>query len=168
MEEAMEEARPSDANNLAKTEDWCHRFAEAFLVDADTLRERRETEVVLRREPGYERALQHLASSFKVSQHVVLFRFRHLGLMSEARFWTEYNRVREEAAAAEAARRQERKREAKGGPSPGRQAVQERGRFFIRLVLEALDREMLSDVEAIDYLGARLKHLEKIRQAAYG
>jgi Zn-dependent peptidase ImmA (M78 family) len=162
-----EEAPSSDGDSLAKTEYWCHRFAEAFLVDADTLRDRRETGIILRRESGYEQALRRLASSFEVSQHVVLFRLWHLGLMSEARFWMEYGRVRQEAA-AEAAQRQAKKKESKGGPSPAAHVVQERGRFFTRLVLEALEREMLSYAEAIGYLGVRLKHLDELRQTAYG
>jgi Zn-dependent peptidase ImmA (M78 family) len=162
-----EEALPVPEDDLARTEDWCQRFAEAFLVDADVLLDRAETGAVRRREAGYEEALRRLASAFKVSRYVVLFRLRHLELLSEARFWTEYERVREELEAA-AARRRAKKKEGKGGRMAARQAVQERGRLFTRLVLEGLDREMLSYTEAIDYLGVRLKHLEKVRQLAYG
>lgn len=162
-----EEAPPLNGNNLARTENWCHRFAEAFLVDGEALQDMPEAPVVVRQRPGYEDALQELASSFKVSQYVILFRLWHLDMIPEQRFWFEYNRVEE--ALAEAARQQrEKKRERKGGPSPARQAVQERGRLFTRLVLEGLDREMLSYTEAIDYLGVRLKHLGKVRLEAHG
>jgi Zn-dependent peptidase ImmA (M78 family) len=160
------EAPPSDGSNVAKTEYWCQRFAEAFLVDADALRDRPETEAVLRRGPGYEQALQRLAFAFKVSQHVLLFRLWHLDLMPQRRFWQEYNRVREEAA--EAVRRREKRKEGGGGPPPAQRAVQERGRLFTRIVLDALEREMLSDAEVIEYLGVRPKHLETVRRAVYG
>lgn len=161
-----QEVPPSDGSSIARTENWCQRFAEAFLVDADVLRDRPETEAVLRRQPGYEHALQRLAFAFKVSQYVVLFRLWHLDLMPEARFWREYNRVREEAA--EAARRREKRKEGGGGPPPAQRAVQERGRLFTRIVLEALEREMLSHAEVMEYLGVRPKHLEKVRLAVYG
>jgi len=161
-----QEVPPSDGNSAARTEYWCQQFAEAFLVDADVLGDRPETQAILSREPGYEQALKQLASAFKVSQYVVLFRLWHLGLMPETRFWHEYNRVREEAA--EAARRREKRKEGGGGPSPAQRAVQERGRLFTRTVLEALEREMLSHAEVTEYLGVRPKHLEEVRLAVYG
>lgn len=160
-----EEALLQNDNSTDETENWCDRFAEAFLVDATVLQERAETHAVLRHVAGYEQELRHLASLFKVSQYVVLFRFRHLGLMSESQFWDEYNRVRQEAT--EAVEQQAKKKEKTGGPSPARQAVEERGRLFTRLILDGLEREMLSYTEAIDYLGVRLKHLDKMRQETY-
>lgn len=156
----------SDGSSEAKTEYWCQRFAEAFLVDADVLRDRPETGAILRGDPGYEQSLKELASVFKVSQHVVLFRFWHLDLMTETRFWHEFNRLREEAA--EAAQRREKRKERGGGPPPAQRAVQERGRLFTRTVLEALEREMLSHAEVMEYLGVRPKHLEEVRLAVYG
>jgi len=154
------------SNNLAKTENWCHRFAEAFLIDEEVLRDRDETQAVIRSEPGYEEALKRLAFSFKVSQAVVLFRFWHSELISEGRFSTEYAKLQRVAQIE--AEQIKKKRHGKGWPSPAQQVVQERGRLLPRLVLEALDRQMLGYTEAVDYLGVRLKHLDKIRQEAYG
>jgi len=160
-----EEALPPNGANATRVEEWCDRFAEAFLIDGDTLREKLETELFLHRAAGYEQALRHLANAFSVSQQVVLFRFWHLGLLEESRFWSEYRRVAEEAAAIAAMRG--KKTEGKGGPPPAEKAVQERGPLFARAVLDALDREILSGVDAIDFLGVKLKHLDKVRQAAH-
>jgi len=151
---------------LAQTEGWCHLFAEAFLVDREAFQARQETRAVVRREPGYQQALRYLASSFKVSQQVILFRLWHMGLVSEQRHWAEYARVRQEAE-AELAQQGERQQRGAGGPPPARQAVQKRGRLFTRLVLEGLERQTVSYTEAIDYLDIRLKNLEKVRQEAY-
>lgn len=155
-----------NGDNLAQTEDWCHRFAEAFLVDKDALLGQVETGAVLRRDTGYQQELRSLASGFRVSQHVVLFRLRHLGLLPEQRFWVEYRRVQAEGE-ADMARQRERQQQSEGGPPPARLAVQERGRLFTRLVLDGLDRQILSYTQAIDYLDIRMKHLERVRQEAY-
>lgn len=161
-----EEMPPPDNNNLARTESWCHRFAEAFLVDREALSERRETLPVVRQEPGYEQELRRLAWSFKVSQPVVLFRLWHAGFITQERFWAEYDRLR--SAMQADAEQHKAEKEKKGGMSPARRVTQERGRFFTRLVLEGLDREILGYTEVMDYLGVRLEHLEKVRQATYG
>jgi Zn-dependent peptidase ImmA (M78 family) len=157
------EVPPSHGNSVARTEYWCQRFAEAFLVDADVLRDRPETGAILKGDTGYEQSLKQLASAFKVSQYVVLFRLWHLDLMPDTRFWHEFDRVRGEAEEAA-----QKKKEGGGGPPPAQRAVQERGRLFTRTVLEALEREMLSHAEVMEYLGVRPKHLEEVRLAVHG
>jgi Zn-dependent peptidase ImmA (M78 family) len=160
------EAPVTEEDSLDVTESWCHRFAEAFLVDRDTLERRYETRSVLKQEPGFQEDLRRLAGLFSVSQHVILFRLLHLRLLSVQRFWTEYERVKEETEAA-LARQRVRQREKGGGPPPARQTVQQRGRLFTRLVLEGLDRQIVTHTEVATYLDVQLKHLEKVRFEAY-
>lgn len=162
------EAAPKDGSQLARVEDWCHRFAEEFLVDYEFLASRPESRIISSHEPGHEQALRILASSLKVSQHVILFRLWHRSALADRQFWSELARVQHESQLG-FDRQMQLRRQAKGGsgPPPARQAVQERGRMFSRLVLEGLDREVISYTEARDYLDVRLTHLERVRQEAY-
>lgn len=152
------------SGNLAMTEDWCHRFAEAFLIDDDIIRSSEETLAIIKCEPNYEQELKNLAFKFKVSQSVVLFRLWHCELISEGRFWAEYTKLQE---AMQLARLKAQKKKT-GWPSPAQRAVQERGRRLTRLVLDALDKQVIGYNEATDYLGIRVKHLDRVRERVYG
>lgn len=148
------------SNEFARTEDWCHRFAEAFLISRDALSHSSEVFEIAEQVPDYEQALRRLASRFKVSQAVVLFRLWHCDFMSRTRFRLEYMKLREsmKIAKLKATKRGE------GWQPPAQRAVQERGRHLSRLVLDALDREVLGFTEAADYLGIRTKHLDNVRK----
>ena len=147
-------------NEFAGTEDWCHRFAEAFLINRDALSHSSEIFEIVEQVPDYEQALRLLAFRFKVSQSVMLFRLWHCDFISKARFRLEYMKLRESMKIAKfkAAKR------GAGWQPPAQRAVQERGKHLSRLVLDALDRKVLGFTEAADYLGIRTKHLDKVRE----
>ena len=154
---------PEEPNPLPdrKTEDWCNRFAEAMLVDSDLLQAHEQVSAVVSRRPGYESDLSDLARHFKVSQHVALFRMRHLGMLPEGTFWEEFHRVRN--------KQKETARERRRGsaPDPANIAVRDSGQWLARALLQAFDRGSLTHAELADYFGTRLKHLENIRREAY-
>ena len=146
-----------------RTEDWCHRFAEAMLVDGELLKSRSQASAVTSGRTGYESDLLTLANQFKVSQHVVLFRMRHLEMLPNDRFWWEFNRVRQEQA-------QEAQRESPnrgGGRNVPNEIVRNSGQRLARILLQALDRGTLTRADIADYLGARLKHIDNIRREAH-
>ena len=147
-------------------ENWCNRFAGAFLLTRANLMAHPNTFDVSNRESGYESRLKSLAKSFKVSQHVVLFRMRHLELMPEPTFWEEFNRVKEEQArvADEARKRRPRR---SGPPDPANIAVRNTGQRLAKTLLTAFDRGRLTHAEVSDYFAARLKHIDRIRREAY-
>jgi len=157
---------PHVSDLSAKIEDWCHQFAEALLIDEDTLRAAPEISTIVKQEGDYLQSLKALAHVFKVSQAVILFRMWHCHLISETRFWHEYNNYLDSLEDFQA-KVKEKGKEKKGGPSPSRKAVQERGRFLTRTILDALDRQIIGYTEVADYLGVRLQHLDKIRQIAH-
>ena len=157
-------AYPTRKTKITKTENWCHRFAEAFLIDDDILRSKEGTQFIIRMDPGYEDELKKLAFHFKVSRAVILFRLWHDELISDSSFWSMYSKL-QQIPKPKAKRKEEKK---KGGPPPAQRALHERGRFLSRLILEALDRNILGYTDAADYLGVRPQHFEKIRLAAYG
>ena len=146
-----------------RTEEWCHRFAEAMLVDGELLKSRSQTSAVASRRSGYESDLLTLASQFKVSQHVMLFRMRHLEILSNDRFWWEFNRVRQEQA-QEAQRNSPNKGGRRNIPN---EVVRDSGQRLARGLLQALDRGTLTRADIADYFGARLKHLHNIRREAH-
>jgi Zn-dependent peptidase ImmA (M78 family) len=147
---------------ISRTEDWCHRFAEAFLIDGDILHSKKETQSIIRMDAAYEDDLKELASQFKVSRAVILFRLWHDESIPDSSFWSMYSRL-QQAPKPKA----ERKEKKKGGPSPAQRALRERGILLSRLILEAVDHNILGYTDAADYLGVRPKHFEKIRLAAY-
>ena len=147
---------------ISRTEDWCHRFAEAFLIDEDILHSKKETQSIIRMDSGYEDNLRELAAQFKVSRAVILFRLWHGESISDSSFWLMYSKLQQARKS-----KTERKEKKKGGPPPAQRALQERGRLLSRLILEAVDRNILGYTDAADYLGIRPKHFEKIRLAAY-
>ena len=149
-------AYPVSTSTITRTEDWCHRFAEAFLIDEGTLNSKEETQSIIRMQPGYEHELSRLASQFKVSRAVILFRLWHDKSMPDSQFWSMYSGLQQ---TPKAKRKPEKER--KGGLPPAQKAIRERGRFLSRLVLEALDRNMVGYTEAVDYLGVRPQHFEK-------
>lgn len=156
-------AYPIGSSTITRTEDWCHRFAEGFLIDEDTLYSKEETQSIIRMKPGYEHELNRLASQFKVSRPVILFRLLHDKSIPDSQFWSMYSGLRQTPKP-----KRKLEREKKGGLPPAQKAIHERGRFLSRLILEALDRNIVGYTDAADYLGVRPQHFEKIRLAAYG
>jgi hypothetical protein len=54
-----------------------------------------------------------------------------------------------------------RKPRGKGGPSAVEQVFSERGRAFASLVIEAMNRDLITANDATSYLDIRLKHLHE-------
>ena len=158
-----ERGYPSGKTKISRTEDWCHRFAESFLVDDDILHSKEETHSIIRMDPGYEDGLRKLALQFKVSRAVILFRLWHDGSISDSSFRSMYSKL-QQMPKPRAEQKEEKK---KGGLPPAQRALNERGRFLSRLILEALDHDILGYTDAADYLGVRPQHFEKIRLASY-
>ena len=160
-----DEVWPNDAGDYRDVEDWCNRFAGAMLVDRDILLSRNQVEAIVQSRTGYETNLRSLANHFKVSQHVVLFRMRHLDLISNARLTQEFSRVNEEQSMEAQARRSNRSGEVRRNIA--RQVVRDSGQLFTLALLQAFDRGVVTHSHVADYFGVRLKHLENIRREAH-
>ena len=164
-----EEPERVNASIDRNTEDWCNRFAGAFLLPKASFSTHSSTSKVTNRESGYESQLKSLARYFKVSQYVILFRMRHIGLIPDALFWEEFNRVKKEQGEAARLADEARKRNPKrsGAPDPANIAVRNNGQRLAKALLTAFDNGNVTHAELADYFGARLKHLERIRREAY-
>ena len=143
-----------------RTEKWCHRFAEAMLVNGEMLQNRQQTARVVSRRSGHEGDLLALANHFKISRDVVLFRMRHLGIISGDRFRWEYSRLRGERSQKSSPNRG-------GGRNVPNEVVRNNGRRLVRGILQAFDRGChYAFPTPQDFFGARLKHLDNIRRVA--
>lgn len=142
----------------AALEVYCNAVAAEFLVP----------EVVLMRmAPGdgvaqwSEERLSTIARAFSVSREVVLRRLLTLGrttkdfyLHMREQYGLEFERAKEAG----------RRKEKKAGPSPSVMAVRNLGRPFVRTVLEAYSQERISLSKVSDYLGVKVRHLDRIGQ----
>src|SRR5262249_31442002 len=105
-----------------------------------------------------EGEIRDLASQFSVSREVVLLRLLAIGRVSQRFVSTKLHEYREQYASRE-------EDEQVGFPPVYRMAVRDNGRLFTRLVLAALERGQITFADVSDYLGVRLKHLDRIADA---
>ncbi|HET6880208.1 MAG TPA: hypothetical protein VFI31_08640 [Pirellulales bacterium] len=99
--------------------------------------------------------LRQLAKDYGVSREVVLRRILILGGTSEAfydqkrrQFQGEYDRRQSE----------------KGFPPPAIDAVSSAGKPFVSLVLDAFNDDRITTSDVSDFLGVKLRHLDKISE----
>lgn len=79
-----------DERHLQKVERLCNRVAAEFLVPADAFRQEWNVDRAV------DQNIEHLAKLFRVSQFVILYRARYLGLLNRETFhtlWTERSEV---------------------------------------------------------------------------
>jgi Zn-dependent peptidase ImmA (M78 family) len=138
-----------------RAEAYCNRVAGAILVPRDALLTHPRLARVGEPRDWDDEEIQELADHFAVSREAIVRRLVIVGRATEAF----YDRKREAYLV------QYRAREAKAreGFAPlFRVIVRDNGRQYTRLVLDALDREQFTLADVSDYLGVRIKHLEKI------
>ena len=101
--------------------------------------------------------LDTLANAFGVSLEAAVVRLIGLGRADASL----YARMRGEFALRTASAKQ-RTEDREGGPSYHRVVVSHNGRAFTRLVIEAFEREAITERRAANYLGVSHEHLPKI------
>ena len=149
-----------DSAAIRAVEAWCNAVAAATLMPRD---EFLDNDVI---GPPGERewdddVLVQLSNRWGVSREAVLRRLVTLGRASYAF----YRLKREEYLVAYAAYRDEerlRRRQSGGGPPPYRMAVRDRGKPYVRLVLDAYQRDLISLSSVSNLLNLKLKHLSAL------
>jgi len=126
-------------------EPFCNAFAGAFLVPAQAV-----TDALAGRRPDTQ-VVAELAAAFRVSRHIVLHRLKGLGLLSEAAL---------ERRLAELAEPPPPR--SKFGPSAAQRCVGMRGKRFVRLVLGARERDLITYRDVADYLSLRVRHFDAV------
>lgn len=140
----------------ADVERWCNKFAGAFLVPADAVAERWGKPNEPLKAIGDD-TLKQWARSFGISKHAMLIRLVDLGYVEPGFYWG--------TKRAEFLKEEE---EYEGGGRPKYYGVRFRsqnGELFTSLVMEAWDRQLITNHNAAEFMGIKnLAHLSDIRQ----
>lgn len=147
-----------------RVEVFCNHAAGALLVPTDALLADPRIATNPGRREWPETAISAVSEAFAVSREVILRRLLVFGRTTEA-FYERKRREYQAHYVAAAARARERAREQEGHPPVYRIAVRDNGRQYTRLVLDAFEGERITAADVSDYLGVRLKHLERIAGA---
>jgi Zn-dependent peptidase ImmA (M78 family) len=144
----------------ARVETYCNRVAGAVLVPRAELTRLDDVRSVGAPIEWNDAQIRSMADRFAVSREVVLLRLRALDLASQDFVSSKFAEYRREYAA-----KASQPQSGTGFPPVYRLAVRDNGKRFTRLVLEALERDRITLADVTDYLGVRLKHLERIADA---
>jgi Zn-dependent peptidase ImmA (M78 family)/transcriptional regulator with XRE-family HTH domain len=155
-----------DSGSARRVEAFCNAVAAAVLMPRDLFLAEEPVAA-----PGYREwdddMLGYLSRRFGVSQEAVL---RRLVTLQRATWDHYFDRRLRYAAIYDELRAQERAKrrmaESKGGPPPHRMAIRDRGRPFVRLVLDAYHRDAISASSVATALGLKLKHLPAVEREA--
>ena len=146
--------RPSEDQ---KVEVFCNHFAGACLVPSKQLL---QEDIVIRVDKEIRefsvKEINQLALRYGVSSEVILRRLLILERIDKQFYQARRNQLIEEYKALP-------KRH--GYISPVNDAISVSGRPFIRLVLDAFGSGKITTVDVSDYLGVRLKHINRIEEA---
>lgn len=138
------------------TEVFCNYAAGEILVPEIILKERSEVKSVSGTKDWTDDELKNMADAFRVSTEVILRRLVIIRKATNAF----YERKRKEFKEYSDALRKEKK---KGGfmPVPDK-VVRNYGKAYVQTVLNAYYSDSIGASAVSDYLGVRLKHLDKI------
>ena len=139
-----------------RVERWCNAFAAEVLVPRKSLESLPEVRAVSSSKSWSDSELEDLANKFSVSRAVILGRLLTIGKTSEEEYWPRLEALRKAAEEAE--------KPSVPVPVP-RRVVRAVGKPFARIVVGAYDREAITSSDLAEYLGMRLKHLGKVREA---
>jgi Zn-dependent peptidase ImmA (M78 family)/DNA-binding XRE family transcriptional regulator len=149
---ALHERRP-DAD-WQRVERFAEEAASAALIPQETLADFLQRPGV-RRDAWDVQSVQQLARRFRVTPLAMATRLRAAGAFS----WDGYRRWKQEWDAYVA-----RLPERRGGfASPVEKTIGRAGRPFAQLVIEALDANRITAMDACRYLDLRFDHFEKLR-----
>ena len=155
QEERVAQMENRDEDAWSRVERFAEEAASAALVPADILSELLATMRVL--PGGWDIArVRQLATKFRVTPLAMATRLRSAGVLR----WEEYRQWRGKWDAYVAGLKPPRG----GYASPEVKALNRGGRPFARLVLEALDANRITAVEACRYLDLRFDHVRKLRR----
>jgi len=155
----------TDDKKIKMIEYWCNRFAGAFLVPEDFLKNEFGIEK-LRQTTHYSRIAASIANRLKISKESALMRLLTLDYISPSEFRAERDTIRADVALLKEQMREKQSHSGKkSGPaiSLDQKCLNEKGHRFISLVLKNSDLGYITSRDALDYLDIKMKNLEKLR-----
>ncbi len=145
-----------------KLEVFCNKVAANTLVPQDALLQ--ESTKIANRSSLFwsDKALKELSAKFSVSRENILRRLLDLKL-TDQEFYED--KRRELNAQLQATLKEKKKKSTGGFVTPSQDVISLAGKPFVRLVLDAFHTNRITANDVSDYLGIRLKHLDKIIQS---
>lgn len=147
-----------------RVETFCNATASAMLMPASSFLDNDVVGPAGVRDWDDE-VLEQLSRRYGVSQEAVLRRLVTLQRAS----WDFYLAKRDEYIAAYTEVREEkraRRSDSPGGPPPHRMAIRDRGKPFVRLILEAYQRDAITPSSLSTALGLKLRHMSALEREA--
>jgi len=144
-----------DWTNPMSIEIFCNRFAGAFLVPRDDLLVHH---LIKNHGKSYEwsgEELRELSQEFKVSREVILRRLLTLKLTTDD-FYKQWRSKRKKP-------KKKTKGDEKSGPPPERVSVAQHGLTLTSYILDAYRREIITSLDAADYLRVRVGRISEVR-----
>lgn len=138
--------------NLRDLEVFCNHFAGAFLVPESALLTHNTVKGHSKNQYVWsDEELRELSHDFKVSREVILRRLLMLG-RTNREFYEDWRRTK--------VRRPRRQKT--GGPLPEVQSVARRGVILTSFILEAYNHDIITSLDAADYLGVRVDRIPAV------
>ncbi|MGH7193451.1 MAG: ImmA/IrrE family metallo-endopeptidase, partial [Candidatus Saccharimonadales bacterium] len=146
--------RPDRSPGDQRTEVYCNHVAGAALLPRRSLLAHPAVQAHGGEPAWRQDELELLARHYSVSREVVLRRLLIAGRTSKPFYEKTRNQLQ---------RDYEKRQKNEGFVTPSADAVSTAGKPFVRLVLGAYNDDRLTTSDVSDYLGVKLKHLDKIR-----
>lgn len=146
-----------DSGQGRQVEAWCNAVAAATLMPASAFL---DNEVL--QPPGVrawdEEVISQLSGRWGASREAVVRRLVTLH-RATAQFYMQKRAEYQEAYAQRREEDRRRRRQSHGGPPPYRMTVRDRGKPYVRLVLDAYQRDQITPSSVSSLLSLKLKHL---------
>jgi Zn-dependent peptidase ImmA (M78 family) len=130
-----------------KIERWCNSFSSEFLLPLEHVKGNKPLFTNIDE-------IDKLARKYKVSKSFILTQIRKAGLITDNVYRFLFERLKQKGL----------KEEKEGWITPDKKCLKERGDKYVSSVFEALHRDLISYDTALDYLGIKLNHLEKVEK----
>lgn len=159
------ESNTSSNPSIRKIENWCDRFAGAFILPkAELANEIGVLEKI--KSGGISEGAKEISRRYKISEQGALVRLRNLNYINTEQYGREYLRIVKEIEDYLKKKKEEESEKERGGGLPGdKRCYVEKGEKFVSLVLESSNKGIISEPDAMDYLDIKVKNFEKIKEA---
>jgi len=156
-----DDAGPMNAK-YSKVEDFCNRFAAAFLVPDAEFGQYVQNAGLVRKKVS-DGQIQKLSRRYNVSQEVIARKLLALAYITEDFFWKQ-KALWDAAARAAKDKQNEALKDNESGLDQSVKLLYEKGKPYVSRVINAYDQGLISSSDLSDYLETKLKHLPKIQE----
>lgn len=137
-----------ETNHDDKVENWCNRFAGAFLLPEENIKTEFKSNLF-----NYKK----IANKYKASYLSTLTRLVTFNLITQKQYSEESNKI--------LSRIDKGKSSGGLGETSAEKAKRERGATFVSLVLQNSHRGLITESKALDYLDVKLKNIKELNKS---